>query len=147
MSRHWGVGLVVAAAMVWMAPPSLAAGSWVAKAPSVTVAVPGRVASSEALSAPQPERLAGRLAGQGVSEVAWRFRLPSDRALRAWLCQGSQCLSLTTPRGRRTAPVAWQAGSPMHFRFLLPRGQRRAVTVKDLQLIVNYRSHAASSAK
>ena len=143
MSRYWAIRFVCIAMMLGMAPACLAAGSWVANAPSVTVAVPGRVTSSEALSAANPSRLVGRQ----VSEVSWRFRLPSDQAVRAWLCQGSECLSLTSPRGRRTAPMSWQAASALHFRFLLPNGQRRAVKVQGLQVIVNYRSRGASSVK
>ena len=143
MNKFWAIRLLGIAMMFGMAPACLAAGSWVANAPSVTVAVPGRVTSSEALSAANPSRLAGRQ----VSEVSWRFRLPSDRALRAWLCQGSECLSLTSTRGRRTAPMSWQAGSELHFRFLLPNGQRRAVKVEGLQVIVNYRNRGASSVK
>ncbi|WP_458524956.1 flagellar protein FlhE [Onishia taeanensis] len=143
MNRHTGSRLAVVVTLLMMAPACLAAGSWVASAPSVTAAVPGRVASSEAISAARPSRLSGRQ----VRDVAWRFRLPPGRAVRAWLCQGSECLSLATPRGRRNAPVSWQAGSPLHFRFLLPTGQRRAVTVQGLTLIVNYRSQDASSAK
>ncbi|WP_424778024.1 flagellar protein FlhE [Onishia taeanensis] len=143
MSRYWAIRLVCVAMMLGMAPACLAAGSWVANAPPVTVAVPGRVASSEALSPAHSSRLAGRQ----VSEVSWRFRLPPGQALRAWLCQGSECLSLTSPRGRRSAPMSWQAGRAVHFRFLLPNGQRRAVKVESLQVIVNYRSPGVSSAK
>ncbi|WP_168709063.1 flagellar protein FlhE [Onishia niordana] len=128
-----------AAILLGIAPVCLSAGSWVANAPAVNVAVPGRVTNSEALKAIQSARLAGRQ----VRDVSWQFRLPPGKAVRAWLCQGSVCMQLTTQNGRRNAPASWQAGGAIHFRFLLPNGKRRAVRVDNLQIIVNYRSQTA----
>lgn len=130
---------LLAVMLLGMAPVCLSAGSWVANAPAVNVAVPGRVTHSEALEATQSARLAGRQ----VRDISWQFRLPPGKAVRAWLCQGSVCMRLTTQSGRRNAPASWQAGGAIHFRFLLPNGKRRAVRVDNLQIIVNYRSQTA----
>ncbi|WP_192036538.1 flagellar protein FlhE [Halomonas sp. YLGW01] len=127
-------------AALWMASSIQAAGSWVASAPPLTVAVPGRVASSGVLLPADP----ARVGGQGIAAVSWRFRLPAGRALEARLCQADRCLMLATSRGRRTAPQAWRADAPLRFRFRLPEGERRALRVEDLQVIVEHRRRAPS---
>lgn len=114
-----------------MARSMAAAGSWVASAPAVRVAVPGRQYVSAALSAAEPERLAG----QKLVSVRWSYRVAGGRQLQAWLCQEAFCMRVAAS-GRATP--ALDAAAPWYFRFELPRGERQAVTVQQLTLIVNY---------
>lgn len=115
----------------WLAPA--APGSWSAEAPSVRVAVPGRIYHSEELLPP------GDAASRGnyIQKVRWRYSTPPGRSLRAWLCQGERCLRLSGNRGISEA-LQGPAWAPLSFRFQLPDGERRAVTVTDIQVLVNY---------
>lgn len=120
----------------WHAPGATAApGSWVAEAPAVRLAVPGRVYQSAALSAPRPELVAGA----EIDSVRWRFELPSGRRVRAWLCRAGHCVALPGQRGRSRGLAGLAASRDLRFRFALPPGERRALPVRALQVVVNYR--------
>ncbi|GAA3539834.1 flagellar protein FlhE [Zobellella aerophila] len=111
-----------------------AAGSWVASAPAVRVAVPGRQYVSAPLGASEPERLAGRR----IVSVRWHYRVAQGQAVRAWLCQDSFCMRVPGRQGGNRMDVPLDAASPWQFRFELPPGERQAVLVQGLGLIVNY---------
>lgn len=111
-----------------------AAGSWVLQAPSVRVAVPGRQYESAPLAAPEPDALAGRR----LVSLSWHFQLPPGRGLQSWLCQDHHCIALSATEGRPDTS-GLRLDKPLRFRFALPPGERRAVTVQGLQLILNYR--------
>jgi flagellar protein FlhE len=111
-----------------------AAGSWIVNAPAMRVAVPGRQYESAPLTAPDPAGMAGR---QLVS-LSWRYQVPSGRRLQAWLCQGVFCMVLPGERGSRQTGLPTDVSRPWQFRFELPPGERQAVRVQGLQLIVNY---------
>ncbi|WP_116474193.1 flagellar protein FlhE [Zobellella maritima] len=111
-----------------------AAGSWVLQAPAVRVAVPGRQYVSAALVVPEPASLAGRR----LVSLSWRYQLPTGRQLQAWLCQDERCIALSAAEGAPdTSGLRLEV--PLRFRFALPPGERQAVTVQGLQLILNYR--------
>ncbi|WP_445001219.1 flagellar protein FlhE [Halomonas mongoliensis] len=74
-----------------------------------------------------------------IREVRWRFDLPAGQAVVAWLCHQDVCVPLGSRSGITQALNGVPAATPLHFRFALAPGQRRAVQVSDLQVIVNYR--------
>lgn len=74
-----------------------------------------------------------------IQEVRWRFSVPAGQAVLAWLCHQDGCVSLDRRSGITKALNGVPAATPLHFRFALAPGQRRAVQVEGLQVIVNYR--------
>lgn len=129
--RAGPVGLALA--MVLAVGSALAAGSWVGTAPGVRVALAEREVASSPLVPP-----AG-LSGGTIDTVGWRFRLPPGVAVRARLCHAEGCMALETVQGSSRALAGLPADRPLHFRFALAPGQRQAVAVQGLQVIVNYR--------
>ncbi|MFY0989134.1 flagellar protein FlhE [Halomonas sp. C05BenzN] len=125
----------MAAAVVLALLPAaaLAAGSWVASVPGVRVALAEREVVSSSLTSPGP------VPDGRVDTVAWQFRLPPGTSVRARLCHPGGCIPLGAGRGSSRALAGLPADTPLHFRFALEPGQRRAVAVQGLQVIVNYR--------
>ncbi|XKE45399.1 flagellar protein FlhE [Halomonas organivorans] len=117
--------------LVLTAGTAQAAGSWVATAPPVRVAMADREAASAALV--PGDGTAGRIA-----EVRWRYRRPAGAAIRARLCHPGGCMLLPDQRGRSEALAGLAAEAPLRFRFSLAPGQA-PITVQGLQVIVNYR--------
>lgn len=130
-------GMVIAlAAAAWLsggASVAMAnAGSWVADAQGLRVAVPGRDTSSRTLSPPRQVT-----AGTTITRVAWRYRMPPGRSLSVSLCHPSRCIPLSSSSGTSSALAGLPANASLHFRFRLPEGP--AVQVEGLQVIVDYR--------
>lgn len=126
------VALLLAASLG--APAVIAAGSWVASAPAVTVAMAGRSVASAELVPPNPEQASG----QRIGRVSWQYRGPPGAVVDAWLCHGAQCLALPGPRGQTEALAGLAARAPLHFRFALGNRRQRPVTLQGLQVIVNH---------
>lgn len=110
-----------------------AAGSWVATAPGVRVAMATREVTSAPLVAP------GGLATERIETLTWRYRLAPGQAVRARLCHANGCLPLSGSRGSSRALAGLSGSTTLHFRFALAPGQGKATTVQGLQVIVNYR--------
>lgn len=128
--RGWpALGLLLALA----AGELQAAGSWVAEAPGFPVSLAGRETASAALrpGGTPPE-------GAAITSVAWRYRVPPGRELKARLCHPAGCVALPAGRGTTRALAGLTADAPLAFRFSLPRGER-PVRVGGLQVIVNHR--------
>lgn len=121
------------AAPLWVSAVN-AAGSWVASAPAITVAMAGRSVASDELAPPNPELARG----QRIGRVSWQYRVPPGVAVDAWLCQGAQCVALPGPRGHTQALAGLEAQVPLHFRFALGDRRQRPVTLQGLQVIVNH---------
>ncbi len=122
-------------ALVLMLPAgdAEAAGSWVATAPGVRAVMVDRDTASAPLSAPD-----SLVAGQ-IDSVVWQYRVAPGEQVRARLCHADGCLPLQGSRGTSQALAGLPAGTSLHFRFSLVPGQRGAVAVQGLQVIVNYR--------
>lgn len=131
--RRWGLVAVAFGGCLW-AVAALGAGSWVASAPAVTVAMAGRSVSSAELAPPAPELARG----QRIGRVSWQYRAPSGVAVEAWLCHGGQCVELPGPRGWTEALAGRAAEMPLHFRFALGERRQRPVTLQGLRVIVNH---------
>lgn len=117
--------------MAMVAAPVLAAGSWVASVPGVRVALAEREVASRSMVPPQA-------ADGTIDSVGWQYRLPPGGAVRARLCHVGGCITLGAGQGSSRALAGLPADTPLHFRFALAPGQRRAVAVQGLQVIVNY---------
>nr|WP_241262847.1 flagellar protein FlhE [Parahaliea mediterranea] len=111
-----------------------AAGSWSGELPGLRIAAPDRLYWSDPVSAPD----SAPVDGGRVSRVSWRFELPPGRGIEAWLCGGERCVALQRQRGASTALAGAPAGGPFRFRFALPAGERRALSVRGLRLGVDY---------
>lgn len=111
---------------------ALAAGSWVATAPAMRVAMVDRESVSRPLSPP-----GASVAGE-ITSVVWRYRLPPGSALRGRLCHPGGCVPLVSPRGNSEGLAGLPANLPLRFHFALARGNPQAVAVQGLQVIVNY---------
>jgi flagellar protein FlhE len=116
---------------------AVADGSWVASAPPLRVIAGDRETVSDPLS-PPIEVPNGSL----IREVMWRIRAPVGLTVQARLCQAGDCILLPTARGRSPGLMGLPADQPLRFRFSLRPGQRRAVLVQGLQVIVNYEHKA-----
>lgn len=117
-----------------LVPPGLsAAGSWTGQAGPVRAVMVDRGMDSM-LMRPPPSVTAGT-----VQEVRWRFGVPAGQAVVAWLCHQDGCVPLDSRSGITQALNGVPAATPLHFRFALAPGQRSAVQVHGLQVIVNYR--------
>lgn len=128
-----GMAMVLIMAIRWMPATAQAAGSWVATAPEVRVAMAGRETISLPLAPP------GTLPGGEIDTLIWEFRLPPGDRVDARLCHPGGCQSLESSRGTGRDLAGLPAGGPLHFRFSLVAGQRQAVVVQGLKVIVNYR--------
>lgn len=129
-------GALLCSVAVAPAAGALPPGSWVASAPALTVAVPGRGYHSAAL---RPRNVALARGGDIVS-VRWRY--DAAPGVRGWVCHGVQaerCVALEGPRGHTRAFAGAAASGPFFFRFEMPPGSARAEPVQALQLIVNFR--------
>lgn len=137
MSRlgRWVVGVGRVAGLVALVLPvlALAAGSWVATAPTMRVAMVDRESVSRSLSPP-----GASVAGE-ITSVVWRYRVPPGTALRGRLCHPGRCVPLVAPRGNSEGLAGLPANQPLRFHFALASGHPQAVTVQGLQVIVNYR--------
>ncbi len=129
-----GLARLTLLVIMLLVPPGLsAAGSWVGQAGPVRAVMSDRAMDST-LMRPPPGVTAGV-----IREVRWRYGVPSGQAVVAWLCHQDGCARLDAHSGITPALNGLPAATPLHFRFALASGQRRAVQVSDLQLIVNYR--------
>ncbi|PXX96420.1 flagellar protein FlhE [Halomonas sp. LBP4] len=127
------LGPALALVMALTVGPALAAGSWVATAPGVRVALVEREVASATLPPP------AAVSGGTIDSVGWRFRLPPGASVQARLCHAEGCMALGAAQGRSRALAGLPADAPLHFRFALAPVQRQAVAVQGLQVIVNYR--------
>ncbi|MBE0489542.1 MAG: flagellar protein FlhE [Halomonas sp.] len=127
----WGLML----ALAWLAPAAqtLAAGSWVGQAGPVRAVMAERSVASAPMPAPSAVK-----AGV-IEEVRWRYGVPAGKEVQGWLCHPVGCAELASLAGTSRALSGLPATTPLHFRFALAPGQRAAVQVGDLQVIVNYR--------
>ncbi|MDR5893307.1 flagellar protein FlhE [Halomonas mongoliensis] len=125
--------LVLLAIMLLVPPGLSAAGSWTGQAGPVRAVMVDRGMESTPMR-PPPGVTAGVM-----HEVRWRFGVPAGQAVVAWLCHQDGCVPLDSRSGITQALSGVPAATPLHFRFALAPGQRRAVQVSDLQVIVNYR--------
>ena len=132
--RHYGLGLWVALGAALLALPAHAAGSWVATAPSVRVAMVERPVHSAPLASASPTLAQG----QRIGRVSWQYRLPPGGEVQAWLCHPGRCVALSGSRGQTEALAGLPADSPLHFRFALRDQRQGAVTLQGLQVIVNH---------
>ncbi|MFO7649692.1 flagellar protein FlhE [Halomonas campaniensis] len=131
---------LVMGALVMLLPAgeAEAAGSWVATAPAVRAVMVEREVASAPLTAPAGPAAADTPAGR-IDSVVWQYRTAPGQAVHARLCHADGCLPLPGGHGTSQALAGLPAGTPLHFRFSLAPGQRGAVTVQGLQVIVNYR--------
>lgn len=74
-----------------------------------------------------------------IRRVQWRYGLPAGRRLVAELCAGAACIPLRGSRGGSNALAGTSADTPLRFHFRLPAGERRALAVGTIQLLVDYR--------
>ncbi|MGM0833675.1 MAG: flagellar protein FlhE [Pseudomonadota bacterium] len=110
-----------------------ATGSWSTEVPSVFVTMSDRAISSQPIEPPTEAQVEGAVIGR----IHWRFQMPANTPVNAWLCHPEQCVPLTAMRGMTSALAGKQVDGPLHFRFSLAPGQR-PVRVQKLQVIVNY---------
>lgn len=110
-----------------------AAGSWVGEAGPVRAVMAERGADSTLIRPP------ANVTTGVIDEVRWRYRLPAGQEVIAWLCHPGGCDRLGAQSGTSQALKGLPAATPLHFRFSLAPGQRSAVQVGGLQVIVNYR--------
>lgn len=110
-----------------------ATGSWSSEVPSVLVAMSDRAVSSQPIQPPA----GAQVEHAAIERIHWRFQMPVNAPVNAWLCHPEQCVPLTAMRGSTTALAGKQISGPLHFRFALTPGQRQ-VRVQELQVIVNY---------
>ncbi|MFQ3787663.1 flagellar protein FlhE [Halomonas sp. A29] len=111
-----------------------AAGSWVATAPSLLVAMVERPMSSAALLPPSPALAQGQVMGR----VIWQYQPPAGSGVDAWLCHPGDCVRLPGPRGQTDAMTGLPADTPLYFQFSLQDRRQRAATLQGLQVIVNH---------
>ena len=130
------LALTMTVAMIGAMAPALAAaaGSWVANAPSLMVILAERESLSRPLLPPPGSAPAG-----AIHSIVWRFEQPPGSRLNARLCQANLCMPLPSARGQSQALAGLPADEALRFHFSLRPGQRRAVRVEGLQVIVNYR--------
>lgn len=133
-ARQGGALLALAVTLAWVPALAAAAGSWVANAPSLRVIL----AERESLSRPLLPPGDGVHAGV-IHSIVWRFEQPPGSALNARLCQAQRCMPLPSARGQSQALAGLPADAALRFHFSLMPGQRQAVRVQGLQVIVNYR--------
>ncbi|WP_404298338.1 flagellar protein FlhE [Halomonas sp.] len=127
------LNLTLGLVSLMLATSVLAAGSWVGQVGPVRALMPERGMASTPM-APPPAVSAGV-----IEEVRWRYRVPAGQSVIGWLCYPGGCASLDSAAGINRALAGLPATTPLHFRFALAPGQRAAVQVSDLQVIVNYR--------
>lgn len=111
---------------------AMAAGSWVATAPTMRVAMVDRESVSQPLSPP------GASAVGQITSVAWRYRVPPGTTLRGRLCHPGGCVPLVSPHGNSQRLAGLPANLPLRFHFALAPENPQAVAVQGLQVIVNY---------
>ena len=113
-----------------------ATGSWSSEVPSVLVAMSDRAVSSQPIQPPA----GAQVEHAAIERIHWRFQMPVNAPVNAWLCHPEQCVPLTAMRGSTTALAGKQISGPLHFRFALTPGQRPgtgAGTASDCELPVN----------
>ncbi|QPI66115.1 flagellar protein FlhE [Vreelandella venusta] len=110
-----------------------ATGSWSSEVPSVLVAMSERAVSSQPIQPPA----GAPVENAAIERIHWRFQMPVNAPVNAWLCHPEQCVSLTAMRGSTTALAGKSVNGPLYLRFALTPGQR-PVRVQGLQVIVNY---------
>lgn len=128
-----GIVALLALLGVTTLPAAAASGSWVATASAVRVAMVEREVASKPLVP------SGGVPAGHIQDVIWTFDTPAGARVRGRLCHAGGCQALASSRGRSIEMAGLPAGTPLHFRFSLTPGQRRAVTVQGLKIIVNYR--------
>lgn len=110
-----------------------ATGSWSSEVPSVLVAMSDRAVSSQPIQPPA----GAPVENAAIERIHWRFQMPANAPVNAWLCHPEQCVPLTAMRGSTTALAGKSVNGPLYLRFALTPGQR-PVRVQGLQVIVNY---------
>ena len=110
-----------------------ATGSWSSEVPSVLVAMSERAVSSQPIQPPA----GAPVENAAIERIHWRFQMPVNAPVNAWLCHPEQCVPLTAMRGSTTALAGKSVNGPLYLRFALTPGQR-PVRVQGLQVIVNY---------
>ncbi|BCB06230.1 flagellar biosynthesis protein FlhE [Vreelandella venusta] len=110
-----------------------ATGSWSSEVPSVLVAMSDRAVSSQPIQPPA----GAPVENAAIERIHWRFQMPVNAPVNAWLCHPEQCVPLTAMRGSTTALAGKSVNGPLYLRFALTPGQR-PVRVQGLQVIVNY---------
>ncbi|WP_445157851.1 flagellar protein FlhE [Halomonas sp. E14] len=123
------VGLVAA-----QASSVQAAGSWVATAPAVQVAMADRQIASAALQPPSP----ALAQGQVIRRIGWQYQAPPGAAVDAWLCHPDTCMRLPGARGHSEALAGLPADAALHFHFSLQDARQRIATLQGLQVIVDH---------
>ncbi len=124
--------LALCLSLLFIAAPVTAAGSWVASAPPLRVIMAERESRSAPLQPP------ASVTDAKIVSLGWRFKAPPGADLRGRICQAETCVAINAMRGRSQALVGLPATKPLRFHFSLAPGQRQAVVVQGLQLIVNY---------
>lgn len=92
-----------------------ATGSWSSEVPSVLVAMSDRAVSSQPIQPPA----GAQVEHAAIERIHWRFQMPVNAPVNAWLCHPEQCVPLTAMRGSTTALAGKQISGPLHFRFAL----------------------------
>lgn len=110
-----------------------ATGSWSSEVPSVLVAMSDQAVSSQPIQPPA----GAPVENAAIERIHWRFQMPVNAPVNAWLCHPEQCVPLTAMRGSTTALAGKSVNGPLYLRFALTPGQR-PVRVQGLQVIVNY---------
>lgn len=93
---------------------------------------------TERAAASSPMRPPPAVQRGAIHDVRWHYRTAPGEAVVGWLCASERCIELAGPRGQTQGLSGVPATTPLHFRFALAPGQRRAVSVGGLQIIVNY---------
>jgi len=117
---------------LWPCFALAASGSWSGTGDGPRVAGPDRSYVSAIF---HPPAIAVRAR---VRRVHWGYALPPDRRLIAELCMARHCVLLGGDRGTSDAFAGTSAATPSVFRFRLPPGERRAVRVGAIRLMVDY---------
>ncbi len=73
-----------------------ATGSWSSEVPSVLVAMSERAVSSQPIQPPA----GAPVENAAIERIHWRFQMPVNAPVNAWLCHPEQCVSLTAMRGQ-----------------------------------------------
>jgi len=109
-------------------------GSWSATAAPLRVSLAGRIYRSAPLTAPGSQRIEDHV----LVSVAWRYRISPATALDSWLCSGERCVALAGQRGRSQALAGMSASEVLTLRFALPAGEKQAVVVEAIQVLVDF---------
>ncbi|WP_355660794.1 flagellar protein FlhE [Halomonas salifodinae] len=128
--RRWPAALF----LLLLAGQAVAAGSWIAEPPPLRLSVVGRDTVSAPIQAPP-----GVASGAEITRVRWRLESPVGAFPPLRLCQAERCMPLTGPRGISEGLAGAPADRPLRLHGRLPEGQRGALSLGGIQLIIDYR--------